>query len=159
MKGVRLLPFLAAGIIAAPAPASSTNSTVPVLTKNCGEYNFELYLKEYCNIEFASIKPEVHAHAKFNHSSGYEYDQAVEQSSPIAFILDDVSLSIRHNPNTSETTFDSGDCKWKDGDMMKESCGWCDQGVPWTGSGATEQIDCSTSPELSGVNIDSMTLD
>lgn len=152
MRGACLLPLLAAGVTAAPAPMSSTDSTVPALTKNRGEYNFELYVKEYCNTDPASTKLDVHAYTEINHGDGYEYGWAVEKSSPKTFILNDVSISVRHDPDTSETFFESGDCKWKDGGTEKESCGWCDRGVPWTGSQGARQIDCSTHPELSRVS-------
>jgi hypothetical protein len=156
MKAVSLLPLLAAGTIA--APASSTDSTVPSLTKNRGEYNFELYVKEYCNTDPASTKPEVHAYAEFSHGDSYEYGWACEKSSPRTFTLNDVSISVRHDPDTSETFFESGDCKWKDGDTAKESCGWCDRGVQWIGFDGARQIDCSTRSELSRVSNYSATL-
>lgn len=156
MTGLRLVSLLAAAVIAAPAPSS--DSTVPTLTKNRGEYSFELYIKEYCNVDPASTQSTVHAYAEFNHGDGYEYGWAFEKSSPKTFILDDVSVSVRHDPDTSKTSFESGDCKWKDGDTVKESCGWCDQGVPWTGAGGARQMDCSARPELSRVSVDSTTL-
>lgn len=153
MKGARLLLLLTAGVIAAPAPVSLTDPTIPALTKNRGEYNFDLYVKEYCNTDPASTKLGVHAYAEFNHDGGYEYGWAVERSSPKTFVLNDVSISIRHDPDSSETLFESGDCKWKDRDMTKESCGWCDRDVPWAGSEGARQIDCSKHPELSRVSI------
>src|SRR5690242_13753110 len=127
MKGLRLVSLLVAAVIAAPAP--SFDSNVPTLTKNRGEYNFELNIKEYCNVDPASTQSTVHAFAEFNHGDSYEYGWAFEKSSPKTFILNDVSISVRHDPDTSETSFESGGCKWKDGDTVKESCGWCDQGV------------------------------
>jgi len=156
MRGVCLLPLLAAGIIA--VPTSSTDSTVLVLTKNRGEYNFEVYIKEYCNTNPTSTKPDVHAYAEFNHGDGYEYGWGFQKASPKTFVLDDVSISVRHSPDTSETSFEAGDCMWKDGNTVKDSCGRCDQGVPWIGLEGGGQIDCSTRPELSRVSVHLTTL-
>ena len=156
MKALGLVSLLTAAVIA--APASPSDAIVPVLTKNRGEYSFELYIKEYCNNDPASTKPEVHAYAEFNHGAGYEYGWGFQKASPKTFTLDDMSISIRYSPDTSETSFEAGDCTWKDGDTMKDICGWCDQGAPWIGFEGAGKIDCSTRPDLSRVSVNLTTL-
>ncbi|KAF3043001.1 hypothetical protein E8E12_009985 [Didymella heteroderae] len=116
MKGLSLFSLLAADIIAVPAPPS--DSTELPLTKNRGEYNFELYIKEYCNIDPTSIKPEVHAYAEFSYGDGFEYGWAFEKPSAKTFALDDIFVSVRHDGYTSGMSFESGHCKWKDGDAV-----------------------------------------
>lgn len=152
MKGLGLVSLLAAAIIA--ASASSSDLTVPTLTKNRPEYSFQLYIKEYCKVDPASTQSKIHAYAGSNYGDGYEYGWAFEKSSPKTFVLGDVSISIHHDVDTSETFFESGDCRWKDGYIVKESCGWCDRGMPWIGAEGTRQIDCSAHPELFRVSVE-----
>lgn len=165
MKASSLLPLLAAGIIAAPAPSSNTSAsqslklddtTVSTLSKGYEKYTFKLYIKEYCNIDvkFVPFKSDLHVYAEVFHDDDHKYGWDFTRGSPKTFSLDNTDISIRHNYDTSETSFEYGDCEWKDGETVDKNCGWCDQDMPWKESEDASQIDCSRHLELFRVSVD-----
>lgn len=164
MKAFSLPPLLAAGIVAAPAPPSDTtaslspeldDTTVSMLSKGYEKSTFELSINEHCCLDAKLVpsEPELHAYARFFHGNDYEYSWDFARSLPKTFTIDNTDLSIRHDYDTSCTSFEYGECKWKDGETVDKSCGWCDQGAQWQGPGAADQIDCSARPELSRVSV------
>ncbi|KAF1933231.1 uncharacterized protein M421DRAFT_192296 [Didymella exigua CBS 183.55] len=169
MKASSLLPLLAAGIIAAPAPPSDTtasshlgpdDTSVTELSKGYEKHSFDLYINEYCNINGKSVsaKPELHVRAELFHDDDKSHGFEIVKGATKVSLLDSTDILVRHDYDTSETSFEYGDCKWKDGNTVDKNCGWCDQNAPWRGPESDGQIDCSARPQLSRVSVNSTTL-
>lgn len=157
MRATFFLPLLAVGILAAPAPSSSStvsqppeldDTTVSMLSKGCEKYTFQLTISKQCSFDakFFTSKSELHVSAKLSHHNGYDDSWEFAKGVPQTLSLDNIGLSVSHDHDVSSTSFEYGDCKWKGGENEDSNCGWCDQGSQWYGPGDANPIDCSARP-------------